>query len=151
MRAYTAGPITGFSYGEVTAWREIVAKALNSVGIDVYSPLRGKSYLEGLGPLSVDADTHADGVHVGPKGVMVRDHLDCTRADIVIAYLPESTRPSLGTVMEISWAFDRRIPVVAVTPKDSLYFKHPMISEAISYRVDTIEQAITIAIGLVRP
>ena len=151
MKVYLCGPITGFSYQDVTGWRDVASSALHKAGIAAFSPLRGKSYLKDLGPLSVDADTHADGIEVGPKGVMVRDHLDCTRADVVIAYLPESSKPSLGSIIEVAWAYDRRIPVIAITPKVGTYMSHPMISEAISYRVDTVDQAVTIAIGLISP
>ena len=48
MRCYLAGPITGFSYADVTGWREKAVKMLSRMGISAYSPMRGKEQLAGF-------------------------------------------------------------------------------------------------------
>jgi len=151
FNCYLAGPITGFSYQDVTGWREKAVRMLGKLGISAYSPMRGKEQLAGFAEIGHSDDNQTEGIPVNARGVMVRDHFDCTRADVVIAYLPKCEWPSLGTVMEVAWAYDRKIPLVAVTPIDSCYCKHPMLSEAMDYRVDTIEQAVTLAASLLQP
>lgn len=152
-RAYLCGPITGFSYSKVTDWREKAAVELAKHNIVSYSPMRGKSYLKDLGPLSADCDTHDGGVEVSMDGVMMRDYLDVIRSHVIVAYLPtENIKwPSVGSCIEMGWAFDRRIPVVAITAKDGCYMQHPMANRCITYRVDTLEQGIYIATSLTNP
>jgi len=151
MRVYLAGPITGFSYTDVTGWREKASKLLARAGISAFSPMRGKEQLEGFTDIGHGDDCQTEGIQTNSRGVMVRDHFDCTKADVVIAYLPEPKWPSIGTCMEVAWAYDRGIPLIIVTPKDSCYMRHPMVSEATDFRVDTIEQAVTIAVSLLKP
>ena len=151
MRVYLAGPITGFSYTDVTGWRDKASKALAKMGISAYSPMRGKEQMAGFTDIGHGDDTLTEGIPTNSRGVMVRDHFDCTKADVVIAYLPESKWPSIGTCMECAWSYDRGIPLIVITPPDSCYCKHPMVFEAMDYRVDTIEQAITIVASLLKP
>ena len=137
---YTAGPITGCTYEGCTDWRDYAAKNLDSAKIECLSPMRGKDHLKGKGPLS--AGTY-DGTLTSQKGIMGRDHFDCTRASAVLMNLKDTKKVSIGTVMEAAWAYDRQIPVVLVMEKGNLH-EHVMFNETFTYRVNTLEEAVDV-------
>ena len=139
---YLAGPITGYSYGEVTDWREHF-KSLVSGGIECLSPMRGKEYLKALseGSDGKVADSYPGEVLSCDRGIMTRDYFDCKRASVVVANLLGATRVSVGTVMEIAWAYDGRTPVIAVMEPGNNCHDHSMIREAIGFRVVTLDEA----------
>jgi len=78
---------------------------------------------------------------------MTRDFFDCNRADVVVVNLLGATRVSIGTVMEIAWAYQRHTPTVVIMERDSTVnvHEHPMIAEATGFRVETMEQAAHVA------
>jgi len=147
---YLAGSIGGISYGEATEWRDQAFTALAKVGITAYSPMRAKSFLKNEKSLTWMMD-HWENPMATSKGIMSRDHNDCVTADVLLVNLLGQTRGSLGTVMEIAWAFDRRIPVVMVAEPDNTHVLHPMLIEAINFRVDNLEDGIEIVKHILLP
>jgi len=144
---YLAGPISGVSYNGCTEWREGVRRAF-APGILGLSPMRAKDYLAELGtiPDAANSDYQVEHPMVkvlsSSRGIMSRDYYDCTHADMVLANLLGATSVSIGTVMEMAWCFGHRVPlVVAIEPENNLH-EHPMVREAISFRVPTLEQAV---------
>jgi nucleoside 2-deoxyribosyltransferase len=73
---------------------------------------------------------------------MTRDHWDVSRCDAVLVVLSGATRVSIGTVMELGWAYAYRKPVVAVMEEEGNPHEHGMVREALSYRVTTLDEAI---------
>lgn len=137
-KTYLAGPIANLTYDEAQDWRDEAEAALSKHAISTFSPLRGKEYLKDKGKLT--AGTY-DGTYASAKGIMRRDHYDCTTADCVLVYLNGAEKVSIGTVMECAWAYDRQIPVVAVMEKDSIH-NHVMLEESFTYRFDNLEDAV---------
>ncbi len=138
---YLAGPISGCDYLECTDWRGYVAEALNSPEVQCLSPMRNKEMLAeeaAMNPLGYDHPLTT------PRGVMTRDHNDCTRADLLFVNFLGTTHVSIGTAMELAWAFDRRIPVVCVIEPDNCHH-HAMLSETLDYQLEDLEAGITIA------
>jgi hypothetical protein len=82
---------------------------------------------------------------------MVRDHFDATRCGVVLANLLGTDRVSIGTVMEIAWCYEARVPLVVVMEEDGNPHDHPMVNEAASYRVTTLDQAVGVIADLFRP
>lgn len=157
---YLSGPITGLSYEGCTNWRQYVAKQLahDIVGI---SPLRGKEYLKTMPTMP---HTLEDVVMSSQRGIMARDRFDTMNTDALFANLLGVTwaelakaaeagdvraiRASLGTVMEIAWADMLRKPIILVMePEDNIH-DHPMIREAASYRVETLDEGVALANAL---
>lgn len=145
MLVYLAGPITGCDYEGCTDWRETVKAALAPAAIKAVSPMRGKEYLKSIGTISGTGEEYA---HLGPislpRGVMTRDRWDATRCNVLLVNLLGASRVSIGTVMEIAWADLSRIPVICVMEDQGNPHEHMMISEAIGYRVNNMEQAVHI-------
>jgi nucleoside 2-deoxyribosyltransferase len=160
---YLAGPITGLTFGEATDWRKcfdaVFEQKLNDTydqpfgppasDVRILSPMRCKDYLAPLGKID----------HVQPeafalstsRAIMTRDFYDCTRADLVVVNLWGAETVSVGTVMEIAWAYQKRTPLIAIMEKTGNKHSHPMINEAIGFRVETIEEAVQTAIAVLWP
>lgn len=137
---YLAGPITGCTYGGCTDWRNDFAKAMPDC-IESFSPMRFKKHLENAGPI---ADNYPEHVLCSQRGIMSRDYFDCTRADIVVVNLLGATRVSIGTVMEMAWAYGNQIPTVVIMEKEGNLHEHSMLREAMNFRVESIEEAIEV-------
>ena len=143
---YLAGAITGESYGNATDWRRYVRDHLNP-GIVGLSPLRAKTYLEEEKAIG-DCYDSQNGVETPlstSRGIMNRDFFDCQKCDIVLANLLDTKIVSIGTVMEIAWAYALKKPLIIVMEKEGNLHEHAMIREATGFRVSTIEAAIDIA------
>jgi nucleoside 2-deoxyribosyltransferase len=148
---YLAGPIAGLTYGECSGWREYARERLRAEGINAYSPLRGKEYLDTVGRLSGDAKQYQHlGVFATSKAIMTRDSFDVRRADVVLVNLLGADRVSIGTMFEIAWAYDRHIPVVcAIEPSGNVH-EHLFVQESIGFRTESVDEAISITIAILR-
>jgi nucleoside 2-deoxyribosyltransferase len=135
---YLAGPITGCSYEGCTDWRDRFEDELNNNAVQTLSPMRGKTYLKGLGDIAHDYPGH---VMSCQHGIMVRDHFDTTRATLLVVNLLGAEKVSIGTVMEMSWAWDNGIPVVCMMEEGNVH-DHPMLRETIGFRVESEEEAL---------
>lgn len=112
--------------------------------IECLSPMRHKEYLNngeviGNSPYAQTMSTQ--------RGIMTRDFLDVKRSDVLLVNLLKSDRISMGTVMEIAWGYQFRKPVVLVMEEDNLH-QHPMICEAASFIVPTLEEGVRVVRSL---
>lgn len=144
---YLAGPITGLSFDGCVDWREKVCEMLPTAIVGL-SPMRGKHFLSNETEIKY---SYEDTPLACARGIMTRDFNDCCRCDVVIANFLGAEKVSVGTVMEIAWAYNRRIPVIAVIEKTGNPHDHPMMSEAFGYRVETLEEAVDIATVVLLP
>lgn len=148
MKIYLAGGISGLSYTEAQGWRDKVKAAFEGTGIDCYSPLRSKEFLRTSGIITGSYEDHPIS---SARGILHRDHFDCTTADLVFVNFLNAPMTSVGTAMELGWAFDNHIIVVAVMQKDTKFNTHPMMLECITYRVETLREGIAIAKSVLLP
>ena len=150
LRVYLAGPIGHLTYGEATEWRTLATKGLASYGIAAYSPLRAKEFLDTQEaiPSRANVSPHPLGTS---KGIMTRDFNDCVRADALLVNFLGVTRPSLGTAMELAWAYDRHIPVVVVAEPGNPNIDHPMMHEAAKFVVPTLRDGVELIRTILRP
>lgn len=148
FKVYLAGPIAGLTYDAAQDWRHLVKAELHASGIDGYSPLRNKDFLRDHGEIGTDAYKH---VMAADRGIMARDHFDCSTADAIFVNLLGASKVSIGTAMEMAWGFDNRKPVIVAMEASGNVHDHPMIREAISYRVETLADAINITKSILLP
>jgi nucleoside 2-deoxyribosyltransferase len=144
---YLAGPISGLSFHGCTDWREFARVRLAARGIRGWSPMRAKEALAKLETISGHGNEYA---HMGPfatsKGVMTRDFFDCNRADVVLVNFVGAKTVSIGTVMEIAWAYQKHTPIILATDND--LHNHMMLNEACGFKVATLDEAINVAIAI---
>ena len=148
MRIYLAGPISGCDFDECTDWREEFS-AMMPNSVQCFSPMRGKEFLKLEG--TIEGEYPKLGPLATSRGIMTRDFFDCTRCDIVLVnFLHSGDRVSIGTCMEIAWAYMGRTPLILVSEANNIH-NHPMITEAIGYRVETLADAARVAIAVLCP
>jgi Nucleoside 2-deoxyribosyltransferase len=148
-RVYLAGPITGYTFDGCTEWRDKAKAELAAFGIEAYSPMRAKEYLKSEGVLTGSYPN--GGLFSSSRNIMTRDYFDCTGADLILVNLLGCEKPSLGTVMEMAWAYGNRIPLVVAMEATGNPHEHPMIAEAIGFRVTSLEDALTVAKRILIP
>lgn len=148
LTVYLAGPITGCDYAGATDWREKVAEELGDDFICL-SPMRAKEYLANETDIAKSYDAeYAEGEGLcsalsSAKGINARDAWDCRTADVVFVNLLGAKRVSIGTVMEVAWAFIARKPSIVVQEKGNIH-EHPMMYESSSFVVENLETGIQV-------
>jgi hypothetical protein len=141
-KVYLAGGISGLDYKTATDWRKRMIIDLKAIGVEGLDPMRGKAFLEKEGILQADC-SHIKEVLSSNKGILTRDHWDCTRGDMLFVNFLGAKEKSLGTAMEIAWAWDHQIPIICAMEDDNIH-KHGMILEAINFKVTSIEEGIKV-------
>ncbi len=141
---YLGGPITGCTYGGCTDWRLHLKSIFAVDGITALDPMRSKTFLAGKASIGNNYRHPL----ASPRGIMTRDHWDCTRCDVVLVNLLGAKTVSIGTVMEIAWAWTHGSPVVVAMETFGNPHDHAMIQEAIGFRVEKLEDAVDIVVSL---
>jgi hypothetical protein len=140
---YLAGQISGLNWQNSISWRDIVSTELAKFGIHSFSPLRAKSYLR---PYSnndgVIDGTYEQHVLSSQRGIFGRDYFDCITRDLIFVNYLGATERSLGTAMEIAWAYHADKPIVVAIEDEGNPNDHAMIMEACRFRVNSLEEAI---------
>ena len=146
---YLAGPIDGLSYGRCTEWRDYAIKALSKNGITGLSPMRAKEFLKSHPKL---VDGISEHVLASDSGLTTRDMWDVIRSDAVLFNLLRSEKVSIGTMIEYGWASAYNKPIVTImegkeNEKRNIH-EHPMIRRLSGYRVETLEEGLTVVRAL---
>lgn len=149
-KVYLAGPIADLSYREATDWRADVKKSLEAWGIHALSPMRNHEHLTTVQRLS---KTEPQGGDILPtrtsKGIMSRDFYDVRTCDLVLVNLIGAQRISIGTTMEIAWAYQNRTPIVAaIEVEKTNIHEHGMLNEAIDFRCRDLQEALDTTISV---
>ena len=149
-RVYVAGLIST-DRPDSLAWRQHIAEQarlwnkhqihvlLSDRRVVILDPLRGKEDLVN--------QTHDGGITSTAstsKDIMRRDYRDVVSSDVLLVHLDDfgSSRPMVGTPMELGWAWEHHKPVVAVASKDNYLFRnYPMVAEAVSHYFETVQEA----------
>lgn len=139
---YLAGAISGLTYEGAQDWRTEVAKALNSANVECLTPMRGKGFLQGSG--TIHSDSYPTAI-ANSKGITRRDMFDTLRATCLFVNLSGTKIASIGTCMELAWAYQKQIPTVVVMELDNIHARHVMVTEACTYIVPTVEEGIQLA------
>lgn len=141
---YLAGAIAGMTFDGATDWRIQAKHMLGERGIETLDPMRAKHALASRGQISMNFHDYADkGAFFTSRGIMTRDFNDVRRSDAGLVNLLGTKKVSAGTVMELGWYFALQKPVVvAIEREGNPHDNHPMIHEAMRFRVESIEEAV---------
>ena len=156
FKCYLAGPITGLTRDEAIDWRQKVIEKLPPE-IQGYSPMRGKSFLSHLGALPPHGyETMPDIGEIGrimasQTGINRRDFNDVYTSDAVFVNFLGAEKVSIGTVMEIAWAYAFRKPCVVVMEPEKNPHDHAMLRDSSTYITSTIENGIVLLKTLLLP
>lgn len=140
---YLAGAIEGLTHKDATDWRSHAASRLAEHWTVGLSPMRGKHFPAGVIPKNYRE--YADrGPFYTAKGIMTRDYNDVARSSALLVNLLGLTQPSKGTIMELAWAWQLRIPaVIVMEPEGNPHDNHPMLEEAMPFRFDNLDDGIS--------
>ena len=144
---YLAGLIAT-EHPETFAWRQ-QADLLLRGKFQVLSPLRGKEQLYDK-VLSTTTDGGLTSTKHTNRDIIMRDYQDVSRSDIILVNLEVygSKRALLGTIYELAWAWDRKIPVVAICNSNNyLMRQHPFVEQTVCHYFESVEQACLFTIG----
>lgn len=143
---YLAGAIAGMAYDAATDWRADAMIELNDRGIETLNPMRAKTELGSRNAGRISTDFHdyaAFGAFFTSQGIMTRDFNDVRRCDVLLVNLLGLQKPSLGTIMELAWAYALQKPAVVAIERDgNPHDNHPMIVAAMPFRVESLSEAI---------
>lgn len=141
---YLAGAIAGHVFDDANEWRNDAQFLLSARGIETLSPLRAKEALGVTHRISTDfRDYSGLGPFFTSRGIMARDFNDVKRCDALLVNLLGLQKPSLGTTMELAWAYALQKPVVvAIEAAGNPHDNHPMLAEAMPFRFEALEDAI---------
>ena len=151
FRIYLAGPISGLNHSESVSWRERITENFRrfSNEITCLSPMRAKDKLKDEGIITNSYEKY--GCLYSSRGIMSRDFNDCTTSDLVIYNLLNAKTASIGTMMELAWNYQAKIPTVVIMEKTGNVHDHPMVREAINFHVSSIEEAVAVALTVLHP
>ena len=152
-KVYLAGPIGGLTYDGAQAWRNAISNLLDEKSdgrIKGYTPLRGKEALGVWGILTTGPYAWVSNLATS-KAIMARDYNDCRTADLIIADLTHQ-KVSIGTVMEIAFAYAHRVPVIGILVQNgSPMSNHVMLQEATPFRAYSLNEAADMACSILLP
>ena len=139
-----AGGIAGLRGIDATDWRIAAALQLADRNVETLNPMRAKAALSGQARIATNFHEYESrGVFFTSNGIMTRDFGDVKRCDALLVNLLGAEKPSLGTIMELAWAYAFQKPaVVAIELNGNPHDNHPMIHEAMPFRVTTLDEAI---------
>ncbi len=124
---YLSGPMGGCSFKEMSEWRAYVSEKLNSESLKCIDPTRSFT------ATSVPNETD--------KWINRRDYFDCVNAQALLVNLKDMKSLSIGTIMEIAWAYQKQIHIVCVCEPDGPQ-NHPMVKDSITHEVYTLDEGI---------
>lgn len=148
---YLSGPITGETYEGCSDWRIEASKKIAQLSngeVKTLSPLRGKQGLESK--QTVLKQFYTENPLTTPHNIMGRDYNDTVRSDLVLVNLKGSQRVSIGTVMEVAWAYQSRVPVIIIDDKDGIH-NHIMLYEYALNVVDNFDLGVELALTTLLP
>ena len=152
---YLAGPIDGMSFAEGNGWRERAIKKLGGFGIKALSPQRGKNYVAADPEVAEVMDFAKQemvlSVHPMSTSSMIftRDKFDALNCDVLLVNFQGAQRRSIGTAMEIAWAYQQGKPIIVIVDEsDQLHSVHPMLRQTFSHVTTSLEEGINIVASI---
>lgn len=138
---YLAGFIST-EHPESLQWRKDVTPELMKY-FKVLDPLRAK---ENLSKQSWDGGVTDP--TLTSKDIILRDYNDVKNSDFILMNLENygSTRPLIGTIVEMGWAWAMQKPIIGVVSEENKLMRtHPFVVEAISHYFPTMSLALLFA------
>lgn len=136
---YLAGPIFGCTLAEANDWRDATIARLRKRGIQGVSPLRCEPiHGERYGMEYVDPRFGT------PRAISSKNMLDVKMCDVTLAYMPTL---SLGTLIELAWAYAFGKPTILVTTLPQVR-DHAVVQACAGWVLSTLDEAADVIEGV---
>lgn len=126
MKIYCATPMTGRSFGDVLEYYQNLTVFLKKVGFDVLCPMVCKTHLKAEQQLAAHGIKHPISTD---HAIIERDRWMVQHSDVIYTNLLGANRVSIGSVMELAWAYDKGKHTIVVMEKDNIH-QHSFVLEA---------------------
>ena len=157
LTAYLAGRMSGLVHADAMDWRRVAEAQLADIDINVRSPMRWHEGQDRYSRLTHDGRSDAEAAvlientrragidYNDPAWPFKQDRTDILLSDMVFAMLRDPTNDhdhvSIGTVVEIAWAYELEIPIYAVTSEHSVY-NHMFIANMLTATAPSISELV---------
>ena len=135
ITVYCARPMTGFNMEELTEYYKNIRETLEPFGIRVFAPL---SSAEKLLEREVQKASGYKHPLLTDHAIVARDKWMIGECNIFLADWAPAVRPSLGMVVELTVANERRLHTISVLPEGNVH-QHAFIiaqSDVIVYHLE---------------
>ncbi len=149
-RVYLAGPIGNVDYKGATEWRKFAQGYLETIGIEAFSPMRGKEFLSSVEG-NIGYQAYNENALATEAAVLMRDTNDVRRCDVLLANVLGAEKAGGGTFMECGMAHILQKPIIWVVEPEGNPFDHMMLRRAAGVRVETLDEALDIIRILLKP
>ena len=138
MKIYIAGSISGKDVSEVFIYFMEYRKLFKSWGYTVLNPMTAKGHLRTEKIFKAKDYRHPISTN---RAIIGRDRWMVEQADIVFVDLTDAEHVSIGSVMEIAWAYELRKHIVVVIPENNIH-QHGMLLQAADIVFEKTEDAL---------
>lgn len=152
MIIYLVRPISGCSFEQVINYYEETTEILNEVGNQTLHAMMGKhTFKDEDGNPKMGwfrASDYEDPVSTD-RAIIGRDRWMTKKADIIYANFLDAERVSIGSVMELAWAFDYSKHVVLTMQKSTIH-DHAFIKQCADVIFPSHQESLDYLIQLTR-
>lgn len=145
---YLVHPMSGLKYDEVEKYYTDVKTKLEALGYHVLHPMVAKKLLQGANKFDPKAN-HRGSPIVTPHAITRRDHWMVRKSDIVFADLTGSKDKSIGSISEISSAYELGKHTIGIMEKGNIH-EHAFMFEQFDIIFDNLEDGIVYLTKLIR-
>lgn len=122
-------------------WRTEATACIKNVTptVRVWNPLSAHDNLE-----ATTVDNGITSIDTTPGDIVMRDYRAVSKCDLMLAHLETWTakRSLVGTICELAWAWERKIPVIAICEETNYMMrKHPFIASFVTHYFTTVSSA----------
>jgi nucleoside 2-deoxyribosyltransferase len=136
---YVAGLISGYPYEEVFKYFDNTSKILSALGYEVLSPLNGKTRLRT--EIKLKASGYENDPISNNHAIMRRDMWMVHKADFIFCNLSNAASVSIGSMMELAWAYRAGKQVIVIMEKDNIH-RHAFVLEAATIVFESLEDGL---------
>ena len=138
FKIYCCKPISGRTAEEVFEYYEEMERTLSDYGYKVLSPLHGKDVLRTEKEFRATDYRHPVATN---HAIFERDRWMVKQADVVYANMLDTKMVSIGSMMEMAWAFDSGKHVVLAIEPGNIH-QHAFVLEAAHVVWESEESAL---------
>lgn len=141
MKVYMAGLIEYSVIDKCIQWRKQI--------VDHYSNWKNSGKVYGdicfIDPTNGESGFSNNGTStlLPSKVILEKDYMAINKCDLFIANMDSFgvTRPLIGTIMEIAFAYTWHKPIIMITT-DALYKNHSFVSNMVSWYFESVEDML---------
>ena len=139
MKVYLSGYINETVFDQCIEWRKKIREyydhwkgGAEKYPIEWIDPLNGELSSDGLSLKNIPANA-----------LVHRDYYSVKISDLIVVNFDTfgETRPPIGTICELAWAWELRKPVIIITD-NSNYINHPFTVSFASFFVKTVDELL---------